>query len=142
MRDIAVYAVMGVVGYASLAGIVALIAWWLRITDPSDDDPVAPRFAFTVDLGDGATVLSLLATLMIALHVVAWQIKPSGPLANLAHARRRLLGQVAGPLGFIAMTTGAATLLHGAPDRSASVSSPWRSLPSSSPCSRSTCNPF
>lgn len=118
VRNIVWYTIVGLVVYGFIAGLGSLSSWWFRFTAPADNAQASTgtRFTFTLDLGQGATVLGILTTLMIALHVVAWQIKPVGVLANLVHARRRLLGEIAGSLGFVAIITGAATILHGAPD--------------------------
>ncbi|WP_137872022.1 hypothetical protein [Rhodococcus sp. Q] len=115
VRNIVWYTIAGLAAYALMVGMTSLSSWWFSIT--GSDDTVKTQFTFTLGLSDGAAVLGVLTAVMIALHVVAWQIKPAGPLASLVHARRRLLVQIAGPLGIAAIITGAATMLHGAPDK-------------------------
>ncbi|WP_433608896.1 hypothetical protein [Prescottella agglutinans] len=110
------YIVAGLGAYALIMGMWVLLSWWFAVTGPNDGESSELHFSFTLDLSEGAAVLGVLTTLIIALHVVAWQIKPSGHLANLAHARRKLLSEIAGPIGIFAVITGAATLLQDAPD--------------------------
>ncbi|QKT09468.1 hypothetical protein [Rhodococcus sp. W8901] len=116
VRNAVWYIVSGVGAYALIMGMWTLLSWWFDLTGTDGGESSELRFSFTLDLSEGAAVLGVLTALIIALHVVAWQIKPSGPLANLAHARRKLLSEIAGPIGFVAVITGAATLLHDAPD--------------------------
>ncbi|BCN76458.1 hypothetical protein RE0346_01180 [Prescottella equi] len=116
VRNAVLFVAAGLGMYALLTGAATLNSWWFDDTRPDGDGSPNIRIVFTLDLPEGAAVLGVLTTLIIALHVAAWQIKPSGPLANLAHARRKVLSGISIPVGFIAVATGAAILLHGAPD--------------------------
>jgi hypothetical protein len=109
VRDLIEFGLIGLILYGIL---VALVVGYNRSSTPTTGDEAPTRFESTISVPDGAAILALLATLVVASHVAVSQIKSSGPGDPTGYVRRRLIGRTSIFVGIVATATGAATFFH------------------------------
>ena len=109
VRSLVEYGLGGLVMYGTL---VAFVVWFNRSLASTSGGEDPTKFEYTISIPDGAAILALLATLVVASHVAVSQIKSSGPGDPSGYVRRRVIGRTSIFVGIVATATGAATFFH------------------------------